>query len=167
MFHPSANVITTALIAWKVWQKNKLVRRLGAQDAIAVCNSWINQSQGLTDCLFTVAGAKHRGRKFCVIYVRVFPSMHLLSRKLTVALRSLWMIALLISYLINNNVAQVFLYGSPFIAGIASMLINVRVGLGWAAGEERRNLSEAQPRYPSTYVHTSSTHTDNHSTSVS
>jgi hypothetical protein len=38
----------------------------------------------------------------------------------------------------NLPQSHVFLYGSPSIAGIATMLVNVRVGLGLAAGEEGR-----------------------------
>lgn len=34
--------------------------------------------------------------------------------------------------------SHILLYGSPEIAGIATTLINVRIGLGWAAGEEGR-----------------------------
>lgn len=48
------------------------------------------------------------------------------------------MIVFLITHFADNPLSQVFLYGSPHIAGIASMLINVRVGLGWAVGEEGR-----------------------------
>jgi hypothetical protein len=49
------------------------------------------------------------------------------------------MVTFLITHFVDNNVSQVFLYGSPHVAGIASMLINVRVGLGWAMGEEGRS----------------------------
>lgn len=50
------------------------------------------------------------------------------------------MLSFLISHFVNLTASQVFLYGSPHVAGIASMLINVRVGLGWAIGEEGRSV---------------------------
>lgn len=50
------------------------------------------------------------------------------------------MLSFLISHFANNTASQIFLYGSPHVAGIASMLINVRVGLGWAVGEEGRSV---------------------------
>lgn len=46
----------------------------------------------------------------------------------------------MISHFANKAASQIFLYGSPHVAGIASMLINVRVGLGWAVGEEGRSV---------------------------
>lgn len=50
------------------------------------------------------------------------------------------MLSFIVTFFTVNSVSEVFLYGSPHIAGIASMLINVRVGLGWAVGEEERSV---------------------------
>lgn len=50
------------------------------------------------------------------------------------------MLAYVILHFLNPyRSSQIFLYGSPYMAGIAAMLINVRVGLGWAVGEEGRS----------------------------
>lgn len=49
------------------------------------------------------------------------------------------MITFLVSFLVNRNTSHIFLYALPSVAGIATTLVNVRVGLGWAAGEEGRS----------------------------
>lgn len=55
------------------------------------------------------------------------------------ALYTGWIFIFLITHFLDIDLSQVFLYGLPHVAGIASMLINVRVGLGWAVGEEGRS----------------------------
>lgn len=50
------------------------------------------------------------------------------------------MLSYMISHFTNWGASQIFLFGMAHVAGIASMLINVRVGLGWAVGEEGRSV---------------------------
>lgn len=51
------------------------------------------------------------------------------------------MLCFLVTHFASPPLSQVFLYGSPHVAGVASMLINVRVGLGWAVGKEERFIN--------------------------
>ncbi|KAF9446456.1 hypothetical protein P691DRAFT_803912 [Macrolepiota fuliginosa MF-IS2] len=54
------------------------------------------------------------------------------------ALYTIWMVVYLVLYFINLDQSHLLLYGSFCIAGLSTTLVNVRVGLGWAAGEEGR-----------------------------
>ncbi|KAJ3576716.1 hypothetical protein NP233_g261 [Leucocoprinus birnbaumii] len=56
------------------------------------------------------------------------------------ALQTAWMTIYLILHLANYNASLYLLYSLPEVAGIATALVNVRVGLGWAAGEEGRSV---------------------------
>ncbi|KAJ3573723.1 hypothetical protein NP233_g2243 [Leucocoprinus birnbaumii] len=52
------------------------------------------------------------------------------------ALQTIWMTIYLILHLTIYDASLYLLYSLPEMAGIAAALVNVRVGLGWAAGEE-------------------------------
>ncbi|KAJ3554517.1 hypothetical protein NP233_g12405 [Leucocoprinus birnbaumii] len=52
------------------------------------------------------------------------------------ALQTIWITIYLILHLANYGSSLYLLYSLPEMAGIAATLVNVRVGLGWATGEE-------------------------------
>ncbi|KAF9440893.1 hypothetical protein P691DRAFT_800943, partial [Macrolepiota fuliginosa MF-IS2] len=54
------------------------------------------------------------------------------------ALYTTWMVVYLVLYFIRPNQSHLLLYSSFCVAGLSTTLVNVRVGLGWSAGEEGR-----------------------------
>lgn len=50
------------------------------------------------------------------------------------------MVLFLVFHLVDRTASYLVLYGAPAVAGIATTLVNVRVGLGWAVGEEGRSV---------------------------
>ncbi|KAF5350506.1 hypothetical protein D9756_008543 [Leucocoprinus leucothites] len=60
--------------------------------------------------------------------------------KITIRFGRTWMITYAILHVLSSPVAFLLLPSLPVMAGIASILVNVRVGLGWASGEEGRSV---------------------------
>ncbi|KXN89209.1 hypothetical protein AN958_05912 [Leucoagaricus sp. SymC.cos] len=52
------------------------------------------------------------------------------------ALNTVWMLTYLMLYLFQHEFSILLLHAYPSVSGIATTLVNVRVGLGWAAGEK-------------------------------
>lgn len=56
------------------------------------------------------------------------------------ALQTMWMVTYSILHVLRSDASYMVLYSLPPISGITSSLVNVRVGLGWATGEEGRSV---------------------------